>query len=251
MCNANISMVSAKAKYVRMTWPYDGAKYIVGEETASCDKSKRYIYYADDYQEGADKVAELYSYDIRTDKVDKIYSVKARSKKQDVRICIEIMDVKGGYVYFATSYYIGSGFDKKYSAIYRIKESNKKIQKLATGVDATVVGDRIYYNTDYVGYGAGMNTDINNEDMWEMHCKKIMSMKLDGKDKKKDKIFYCTPMYYDETDEDAWMRRKIGKKYKIETEYYETTKKNKLSSETFLIKPNGQKISIVKRYNKK
>ena len=119
----------------------------------------------------------MYKYNLKTGKKKLIKSSDIDGKET---AGFSYPTVKGKYVYLQYNEVLGSsGGEIQKSYICRINIKNGKMKKLGLGENPVVIGNRIYYNKVEKEL-------IYDEWWWYPNEKKKMSMKLDGKNKKKE-----------------------------------------------------------------
>lgn len=204
------------------------AKTLTGYSHEYADKSGRYIYYAA-------PESSLKRYDTKTGKTKTVYSCKAYdsyTKKKELTNGFSNPTVQGKYIYVqwtkghGTS---GSIVDKSY--IYRISKDGKKAKKLSLGANPVLVGNRIYYDEvkKVNVYG----------DWWYQKTGKKMSMKLNGEDKRLEKVTIKVK------------KRKLGK-YKMKVKdypypSYATDKNGRTYNQALILtRPNGKRVKLAK-----
>ena len=132
-------------------------------------KTGNYVYYA--FSSSSSSTA-IYRINIKTKKKTKIFPVKKDTGLSD----FTSLNVQGGYIYCCCtvkSNLLNATF------IYRIKISNGKTKRLATGINPTIVGDKIVYEQT-----KNTKLNANNPIFMSMPSGKVREMNLNGTGKK-------------------------------------------------------------------
>lgn len=188
-------------------------------------KTGKNVYYA--FTTSSSSTA-IYRINVKTKKKTKIFPKNKVTGLSD--FCS--LNVQGGYVYCCCS--VKSNFIDA-TFIYRIKISNGKIKRLATGINPTIVGDKIVYEQT-------KNTKVSSGSSMFMSVPtgKIKEMNLDGTGKKD-----IDPVEFKDAEASYNMSGPQKTIVMGKSKYYISGKGKKL-----VAKKSGRKKTIFKSKNK-
>lgn len=193
-------------------------------------KSGKYIYYI---RPQTKKNPGIVRYNPKTGKKKLIVPNEIDGHKTG--IFFENLEVKGKYIYCAWNIYDPEDTDYLYGcrAIYRITKDGKDKKLLAYGDNMVIKGNRIHYNKLKVIKIKGVK--------YTYYRQKRYSMKLDGSDKKREKVIQESGRATERITEFEILFPVITKKY----EYY-------VENENVLYRKNkkNERIKEIARFSK-